>query len=351
MSVYLRGKTWYINVTLGGYRLAHSIPATSARQAHEIQSELKTRFRLGLLNLHQMETVRLFRLEAEIYFNQMKRGRSPKTYIEAKRSFDKHVNPVFQEKTIQGITDKDLLDFQTQKKYEGYSNRSINIFMGIVRKILRHSLATHQISRLDLRFPMLPEPKKHHAFASPDELTKLLNGFDIKGRVAFLRTVFAVNTGLRPKELTLLKWEHVNLDMKIIRVQPIVGKGSLERTIPLNDITLNVLRDLYESRNGEYVFGVNGKPVRSIRTALWTASKNAGIKKISPNMLRHTFATNVLLTGGDVRSLQELMGHTDISTTNRYTHAIQEQLQKTVNALPQIDVAKTLQKIVKNTPK
>lgn len=149
------------------------------------------------------------------------------------------------------------------------------------------------------------------------------------------------STGLRISELTSLKFENVNLDDCLVKV---MGKGAKERLVPINDITCDYLREYLEKvrpsmikkTQSDYIFLNNHGKVLS-RQAIFKMIKkraeNANIKKdISPHTLRHSFATHMMQNGADVRFIQELLGHSDVSTTEIYTHIANETLKKDYNS-------------------
>ena len=336
MSVYLRKDSWYIDITVSGLRISRKLPVKTKVQALRIQEEIKTKFRLGLLHISDFDQTRIFRIEAEKYLNHCKSLNCSRTYEEDKRNYDLHIAPLFADKVIQRITNENILDYQAHLKSKGYSNRSVNIYMGLIRKILRHSKKCGHLRTLDLKFPMLPEPQKHHAFLTPEEFNRLIRGFHSKAILAYLRTYFAGHTGMRPAELAYLSWDDISLELRTAKIQAKnswTPKKMSERVIPLNNEALSILEKLYEERKGPWVFSSNDKPVKSIRRALNSAAKQAGIKKVTPNMLRHTFCTHLLLAGADIRSVQDLMGHTDMATTQRYVHSIEARLKDTVKLL------------------
>jgi len=142
-------------------------------------------------------------------------------------------------------------------------------------------------------------------------------------------------TGLRVSELAQMKLQDVNLESKFIRC---VGKGNKERILPIGKQAVTALNDyLSRSRITEKVssgilfLSNRGLPIK--RETLWHIvkkyAKRAGItKKVSPHTLRHSFATHLLEGGADLRVVQELLGHSDISTTQIYTHVSRDRLRK-----------------------
>lgn len=150
------------------------------------------------------------------------------------------------------------------------------------------------------------------------------------------------STGLRISELVSLKFENINIEDSLIKV---MGKGSKERVVPIDDIATDYLKKyIYDIRpkmlkkeQNEFVF-LNNHGKGLTRQAVFKMIKkralDANIKKdISPHTLRHSFATHMLQNGADVRFIQELLGHTDVSTTEIYTHVVNERLKRDYNDL------------------
>ena len=172
-----------------------------------------------------------------------------------------------------------------------------------------------------------------------EEMNKLLDlepmdNFTFRNR-CILELLYS--TGLRISELVGLKLENVNLEESFVKV---MGKGSKERIVPLNDITTEYLdkyikeiRPLLLKKNQtDYLFLNNHGKVLSRQAVFKMIKKRAqecNIKKdISPHTLRHSFATHLLQNGADIRFIQELLGHSDLSTTEIYTHIASSTLKK-----------------------
>ena len=149
-----------------------------------------------------------------------------------------------------------------------------------------------------------------------------------------LHTMYAA--GLRVSELVELKLSNVNLKRGYLTVR---GKGDKHRLVPLGEVACEAIRIYLESvRNrwtkpGETLLFVTSRKRGMTRQAFWKLIKRyareAGIaKEITPHVLRHSFATHLLQGGADLRVVQTLLGNTDISTTQIYTHVTVEHLQK-----------------------
>ena len=176
------------------------------------------------------------------------------------------------------------------------------------------------------------------SYLTKNEIDKLLSfplntHLDYRNK-AMLELLYA--TGIRVSELVNLKLNNINLEEDLIRV---IGKGSKERISPISDICekylkiyLNEHRNfLLKNKTSEYVFINNfGNPIsrQGFFKNLKQISKEMGIaKEISPHTLRHSYATHLLANGADLRIIQELLGHSDIVTTEIYTHLVNEKLK------------------------
>jgi integrase/recombinase XerD len=175
------------------------------------------------------------------------------------------------------------------------------------------------------RFPKtLSEPDVEALLAAPDTATPL----GLRDR-AMLETLYA--TGLRVSELVALKSFEVNLDAGVVRV---LGKGSKERLVPLGEEAVEWISQYLKARrksDADALF-LTDRGAGMTRQAFWHLIRRYGAraipgKRLSPHMLRHAFATHLINHGADLRVVQLLLGHADISTTQIYTHVARERLK------------------------
>ena len=174
------------------------------------------------------------------------------------------------------------------------------------------------------RFPKsLSEADVEALLAAPDAATPL----GLRDR-AMLETLYA--TGLRVSELVGLKTFQVNLDANVVRV---VGKGAKERLVPLGEEAAHWISEYLKNRKTKSTaLFVTGRGGGMTRQAFWHLIRRYGAraipgKKLSPHVLRHAFATHLINHGADLRVVQLLLGHADISTTQIYTHVARERLK------------------------
>jgi integrase/recombinase XerD len=176
-------------------------------------------------------------------------------------------------------------------------------------------------------------------FLTPEEVERLLQQADITTEAgardrAMLELLYA--TGLRVSELCSLKLGDVNRDAGYLVC---LGKGSKERQVPIGRSALAALTHYLHFRTARqsgtdspYLFiTARGKPMT--RQLCWKMvseyGQRAGLGTVTPHMIRHTFATHLLERGADLRSVQMLLGHADLTTTQIYTHVTAEHLRET----------------------
>jgi integrase/recombinase XerD len=237
-------------------------------------------------------------------------------------------------------THGDLLDFLAQHASQLQAS-STSRLLSSLRRFYQYGLRQGTIQadpsllierpKLPRRLPKsLTEAEVDALLDAPDAATAL----GLRDR-AMLETLYA--TGLRVSELVHLKLAETSLDMGVVRV---MGKGDKERLVPLGEQALDSLQrylstargDLLGARQSDALF-VTGRGGAMTRQMFWYLIKRhalrGGVRKpLSPHTLRHAFATHLLNHGADLRVVQMLLGHADISTTQIYTHIAQERLQQ-----------------------
>jgi len=159
------------------------------------------------------------------------------------------------------------------------------------------------------------------------------------GRALFARNSAMVellySSGLRVSELVTLKMQDINFEAGFVRV---IGKGSKERVVPVNQRAIQKVKKylaefrpaLLGKRASEYLF-LTGRGAPMTRQRFWQAIKDFGRQigiELSPHSMRHSFATHLLDGGADLRSLQKMLGHSDISTTQIYTKVTMDRIRK-----------------------
>jgi site-specific recombinase XerD len=176
-------------------------------------------------------------------------------------------------------------------------------------------------------------PKKLPHFLSVDEALAVLASYDKKDdSVQNLRdrAMFLVlyGAGLRVSEACNLKWSDVHFSTRSLRL---TGKGGKERIVVLPDLGIETLKKLRKLSDDDYVFGI--EPLNPRVAYEWVRTRGAKamlMKPLHPHALRHSFATHLLSSGANLRTLQELLGHESLQATEKYTHLGIDQLARTM---------------------
>jgi integrase/recombinase XerC len=217
----------------------------------------------------------------------------------------------------------------------GLAPASIGRKLAAVRSCCRFLVRRGVLERNPAREVRGPrQPRKLASFLPVDEATELVQGRAIGGAgrtrdLAILELLYA--SGLRVSELSGLDVDALDRAERTVRV---FGKGRKERIVPYGGPAARAIQAWLDERGerpGPLFTSARGGRlgVRSLHTIVRRSARAAGIaRRVSPHTLRHTFATHLLDSGADLRMIQELLGHSRLSTTQRYTHVGADQLMK-----------------------
>jgi integrase/recombinase XerD len=288
-------------------------------------------------------------IEQYISFLKIERGLSPNTvssyYLDLIKFHAYTVRVKINFKELTPFFFQNFLGFLADEGLNGKTRARFYSSIKGFYKFLFKRAVIGEFPFKDIEYPFTA--KKLPNFLTKDEIKKILsvtyknisenksknegkdnsNGADFENirNKAILELLYS--SGLRISELADIKLENFNLDMNFIRV---IGKGSKERIvpfgIPFRELLKSYLpiRQIFAKNGGNNLF-ITKKGLRLTRQGLWKIIKKAAFlakinKNITPHMLRHTFATHLLEGGADLRSIQQMLGHSSISTTEIYTH-------------------------------
>ncbi|RLD18197.1 MAG: site-specific tyrosine recombinase XerD [Caldiserica bacterium] len=266
-----------------------------------------------------------------VEYLKVEKGASSNTVSSYKRDIERFLN--FVKKDVKKIEYKDIVEFLRNERRE-VSPQTVARRISSIRTFFKFLIREGYIENdptSNIKTPKLS--RELPDVISIEEVERLLKmpatTLKQKREKAVIELMYA--TGLRVSELANLKMEDLNLEYGFLKCK---GKRSKERIVPIGrkakEAVMDYLRNLpYEPY---FVFEVRkGRPIT--RVGLWKMIKRrsfqAGIRKnISPHTLRHSFATHLLERGADLRSIQELLGHKNISTTQIYTHITKKRLKE-----------------------
>lgn len=235
-------------------------------------------------------------------------------------------------------TTAELLDFIEGLRKSGLSVPSVSRHMSSIRALYKYLLLEKVVESDPTE--NIQSPRKWERLPKAlgfDQVMTLLDSESGARRrlrdMAMMEMIYS--SGLRVSELVSIKMGDIHFDAGFIRV---LGKGSKERVVPVNGRALEKIRKyvdeerrhILKKRESEYLF-VTGRGGKMTRQRFWQTLKSSGKRvglDISPHTIRHSFATHLLDGGADLRSLQKMLGHSDISTTQIYTKVSSDRIKK-----------------------
>ncbi|MED3725208.1 site-specific tyrosine recombinase XerD [Priestia filamentosa] len=287
-------------------------------------------------------------IEDFIHYLVVERGLAPNTLESYKRDLVKYAEYLKKVETVSSfeeVTREHIIAFMRYMMENGKSSKTIARHVASIRSFHQFLLREHIVDKdpsVHIETPQVERtlPK----VLSPDEVEALLTAPDEstpfgKREKAMLELLYA--TGIRVTELMNLNVEDVHMTMGFVRC---IGKGDKERIVPMGKMASEALQKYIEEsrpkllkRNQkEEALFLNHHGRRLTRQGFWKILKKLALsaqieKELTPHTLRHSFATHLLENGADLRAVQEMLGHADISTTQIYTHVTKKRLKDVYN--------------------
>jgi integrase len=299
-------------------------PVQTRRGAEQYERDL----RLALLDGSRKERREAPRFAAfvEEYLTTYAEPNNKYSTVTAKKStFKHHLLPAFGRHKLDEITLREIEGYKARKLATGLSPKSVNNHLTILRKLLSVAVDWELLSFVP-KVKWLKGPLPEFDFFDFDECERFLAIADVEWRPMF---TVAARTGLRIGELRALQWDDVDLVRGRLVVRRNVWRGHAgtpksgrNREIPLSDDAMKALKGQRHLR-GKLVFCAEGGrqlEENECKWPIWRACKRAGLRPVSWHVLRHTFASHLVMRGVPLKAVQELLGHSTIEMTMRYAH-------------------------------
>lgn len=327
-----RGNGWQIDIHVSkDERYYYTVQGTK-EEAYQYELELRRQLS------HKKPLIRATIADKVIDYLRWVQQQQPKSHRIKKYMLYNAIIPFFGNITPDRITESMVLTYKEKRRSEITSKaakggiRMINLELLCLQHMIKQMWGEH------VKFEQLPWKADKPMVLSKEEIKAFIEALTPTHRI-YLFTLY--QTGMRKAEGLHLTWDKVNLDQGYILAK---GKRDKTRMIPMTPLLraeLQKWKDTLELRKRKrgvdgdipWVFpGRTGKPIEGIYKAIARAKQAAGIdKRVYPHLLRHCFGTHVIDGGGDLASLQELLGHAAISTTAIYTHLSMDYKRNAVN--------------------
>ncbi len=325
MGIYQRGKIWWIDYYFKGRRLRE--PVSESRQ--EAVNALKARkgdIVKGTFELKRETKVWWFDDFAIEYLNHLK---STRRWWKREMSRMKALTKHFGKLLLNEVTPYHVEKYKA-KRYEIVTGAGVNRELALLKAMFNKAIQwgfvrmENPVSRVSY----YPE-RQMERILSDEESERLV---EVSGESLRPVVIIALNTGMRKSEILELEWKEVDFARKYIRVER--SKNNRSRKVPMNSAVYEELRKNRRNRS-KYVFTQikSSQRLRCVASAFKTACRKAGLERLRFHDLRHTFATNLVMNGVDLVTVKEILGHSDISMTVRYSHPSDRRKMEAVEKL------------------
>lgn len=332
MSIYTKkrkdGSTaWYYDFMYKGIRYREVGGATKTQALRTLEKK-----RSEVLNEEFELVTKIKNPRIEMFANTyLKRRKHLRSHKRDNLSF-RTLLLYFKGKTLMSITPSEIEDYIGKRMEGGVSNSTINRELACLKRMFNLAIKWGEAKKNPVNdVDFLEEPPGRSRFLSEEEGKRLI-AFASDHIKPIIMT--ALNTGMRLGEILNLKWDQVHIDTV---VEPYIEikqtKNNKNRFIPLTE-DMAKLFQIIRDNGSEYVFlGIRGIPLKSVRKPFTKALKKTGIKDFKFHDLRHTFASHYVMSGGDLMSLKEILGHSNMKMVERYTHLASSHKHRQINNL------------------
>ncbi len=325
---------WYYDFTINGvrYREVGGASRTQALRAQEKKRSEVLDETHGLAYKIGNPKIELF---AITYLDRRKHLRFHKRDALSVRNILQY----FKGNNLMSINTSDIEDFIVKRREDGVMNGTINRELTCLKRMFNLAIKWGETRKNPVQqIDMLEEPPGRTRFLSIEDAQKLIQ-FSCEHIKPIV--ILALNTGMRLNEVLSLKWKQIYLDDVIDpHIELTYTKNNRKRFIPLNDDIVKLFlsyrqKSIPKQKNPEFVFCSvrTGYPLKSVRKPFERALKMAGIEDFRFHDLRHTFASHYVMNGGDLLSLRDILGHSNLKMVERYTHLGSAYKRKMINNL------------------
>lgn len=275
-------------------------------------------------------------MEGHVHANR----HSAQTVEGTKKRFRVHILPAFGGLRLDEIGPEHLQRFKADRRH--LANCTVNKSLTQLRTMLRVAARWGVIEAVPVRFDMLKEPTTVMEFYDFDEYDQLIAAARDHSSLLLVMVLLGGDAGLRSGEIRGLEWKSINFRQGLLTVEQSEYNGQLTlpkhekvRTVPMTGRLAKALKEHRHLQGSRVLYQANGEPLsrHSLFRSLERLCKEAGLTFKSPHKLRHTFCSHLAMRGAPARAIQELAGHANLHTTQRYMHLSPAALERAIRLL------------------
>ncbi|HNV62257.1 MAG TPA: site-specific integrase [Candidatus Cloacimonas acidaminovorans] len=341
MSIYKNKNKYWISIYHERRRIRRPSPENTCSGARAYEALVRQKLARGepIIEVKHKKTEAInFNEFSKQWFNVYVKSNNKKSEIIQKESILRnHLKPFFGKKELIQINSLDIEKYKSDKIKDGLKNKTINNQLTVLAKCLKIAEEWGLLEKIPKIKKLKVQPQKFD-FLTEEECKLLLDNSDgIFKEMIF----FAIKTGLRFGELIAIDWNDVNLNEQLLTVRRSIVLGEMGSTksnkiryIPLTDEVCQML--IQRAKKSGYVFSDKlGNPLKQYSCCdnLYCLCKRIGLRKIGWHTFRHTFASHLVQNGVSIKAVQELLGHSNIATTMRYSHLGPSTLREAIRTL------------------
>lgn len=343
MALYKRGKTWWMSFIFKGDRIQITTKCTNIRDAETVERAYRTQLAKGEVGVKVKKPAPAFKAAMKEFQSWVKveHGSKPNTV----RSYEMCSRPLiafFREKRIDKITSRLVEQYKEHRSQQRPTpKKAKKKGKKYPPRFLKPATINRELALLKIFFNFQIRKDRDIVSLNPVSEVKLFAEDNIQTRVVTFEEEDAylleasqplmdvaglmIDTGMRPGEVALIRRTDVFLNQGYVFV-PRGKTKAAKRRIPLTDRAYEILERRMEEVEGEYLFisEITDRPITTLKTAHMAAIRRSEVAYFRLYDLRHTFATRFIEAGGDLVTLQALMGHSDIKMVTRYAHPTQQ---------------------------
>ena len=338
-GVQKRGNVWWLDCRINGTRYQVSLgKGINRKVALELATAKRAEILRGEAGIAKKKRDIPFQKAAEEFLAWARANKRPKTTA-GYESIMGRLGEFFGDKMLSEIHPF-LVEKYKQKRLADGAKVGVNRELSRLRTMFNLCIKWGKFEGVNpaSRYQRAPESRGRLRFLTEEEEVRLLEVAEEPLRSVI---ILAIHTGLRAQSEGLsMTWDCVDFAQKNVTVMDHFAKNGETRTVPLNSVALAALKALRTRVPGPEVFMTRGRarngewrPYASFRTAFQTACRNAKLTGVTPHVLRHTFASRLVMRGADLRTVQELGGWKSLNMVQRYAHLSQEHKRQAIELL------------------